>query len=172
MRTLRFFLCVFIVVLVTIISSDVIVKSQLVDVYIPSLEEINTKAKYLTPNLDTTNNAIYNSNALVDELRLLGLEGQFLINKREAANIAAYGGILWRTRLNIFIKTVATGSYLDALESFIENDLLTKAGKIDREQEYALACQAVNSHYRPTVSGGTEPSFHPYISLLPCVWNT
>ena len=149
MRT-RFRLFIhFLAVLMVMVSSGVITNdAQLVEnVYIPSLEEINKKAEYLHPSLQTVNAEIQKSNALNDHADKLDIRGHFLIDKQNTAHTAAYGGLNWKGKLKSKLvdlgEAVVTNSYSGLLKGFI-NDLIATEGKIDREQAYALACKAVN----------------------------
>ena len=173
MRT-RFRLFIhFLAVLMVMVSSGVITNdAQLVEnVYIPSLEEINKKAEYLHPSLQTVNAEIQKSNALNDHADKLDIRGHFLIDKQNTAHTAAYGGLNWKGKLKSKLvdlgEAVVTNSYSGLLKGFI-NDLIATEGKIDREQAYALACKAVNEHYRPTVHDAKVmgDSMHPIAEIL------
>ena len=158
-------------VLMVLFSSGVIAEDyELVDITIPSMEDVHGEdalPKYLNPSEDFTNLMIQWANTCTQHAINLRVTSNFLVDKRGAAHTAAYGGWNWKSKLTGLGQAVVTNSYSGLLTGFI-NDLIAMEGKIDREQTYALACKAVNEHYRPTVHDAKVmgDSMHPIAEIL------
>ncbi len=114
----------------------------------PTENELNNNAMYTTPSRDTVQTLIQWSNSCYHNVQELLDESDFLTRKREAAETAAYGGLTWKSKTKKVVagaEQALTQNYSGLLVTFV-NELIDASGKIDREQQYALACKDVNAH--------------------------
>ncbi|MYB66737.1 hypothetical protein F4083_03260 [Candidatus Poribacteria bacterium] len=103
---------------------------------------------YTTPSVHTTETLIQWANQCDLNVFKLYVESKFLVMKRRAADTAAYGGLKWKSKTKKLVSTAEqalTGNYSGLFVTFV-NELIDSSGKIDREQQYALACKEVNAH--------------------------
>ena len=114
----------------------------------PTENELNNDDMYTNPSKDTVQTLIQWSNSCYHNVQELLDESDFLTRKREAAETAAYGGLTWKSKTKKVVagaEQALTQNYSGLLVTFV-NELIDAYGKIDREQQYALACKDVNAH--------------------------
>ena len=135
----------FVSLLLLVLSvNSTVIADDLVDVNIPSMQAVRSQPKYTNPSLDFANKMTSWSETVLDNARYLHTQGQILTQKRDVAKIAAFGpDDQWQGNVINWIANTVTKNWIEPVKDFAKG-LLGKSDKIDREQEFAEACQAVN----------------------------
>ncbi len=137
---------VFVLCLILALNSSVIAQ-DLVDINIPAWESVLSESKYTNPTKDFANQMTQWSETVTNQARSKSFEGENLVMKREAAKTAAYGGDNeWKGNMIDWLKNTVTKDVATPVADFAKW-LLGLSNKIDREQAFAEAAQAVNEHH-------------------------
>ena len=140
------FVYIFCMLILTLNSSVIADDQELVDINIPAWESVMSESQYTNPSKDFANQMTQWSNTVTNHAKGLNTTGEILTLKREAAKTAAFGPDgQWKNDLVDFIGNVVTNNVVDPVKDFIKG-LIGKSDKIDREQAFAEAAQAVNDH--------------------------
>lgn len=110
----------------------------------PTFDQLDEEAMYTNPSVHTTSVLIGWVNNCRHNVFELSVEAKFLVMKQTAA----YGGLKWKSKTKKLIagaEQALTLNYSGLFVTFV-NELIDSSGRIDREQQYALACKEVNAH--------------------------
>lgn len=148
MRSHRIFSLAFVSIFFTLIlaPNSSVIAQDLVEINIPAWESVLSESKYTNPTKEFTNQMTQWSETVLNHARFKEAEGKNLKDKREAAKIAAFGpDNAWQGSLIDWLKTTVTKDVATPLADFAKW-LVGLSDKIDREQAFAEAAQAVNEH--------------------------
>lgn len=152
MRTQFRSLLYFTVLFMSLFSSSIFADDwDLMNITIPAWEHVDpesntAQSQYTEPSKAMADLMTDWSDDCVTVADRMRTQMQFLVLKRDAAEIAKNSGWNWKDRITDIAVNAASKSYYSLLKNFVDV-LKAMNNKIDREQQYAATCIILNTRY-------------------------